>query len=53
MQAFLAHLQSERQLSPHTLRAYRRDVDQLLALAGARALSEIDTALGRRLLAGL
>lgn len=53
VQAFLAHLQSERQLSPHTLRAYRRDVDQLLALAGARALSEIDTALGRRLLAGL
>lgn len=28
--AFLAHLQNERQLSPHTLSSYRRDLEQVL-----------------------
>ena len=37
-QAFLAHLQSERRLSLHTLRVIGAS-DQLLAFAGARALS--------------
>ncbi len=51
--AFLAHLRSERRLSPHTLAAYGRDIDKLLRLAGPADLAQIDVATGRRMLARL
>jgi integrase/recombinase XerC len=37
--AFLDHLRVERQLSPHTLAAYRLDLDRLIAHAGELGLS--------------
>jgi site-specific recombinase XerC len=33
---FLAHLEGERRASPHTLRAYRRDLEDFLARVGER-----------------
>jgi len=51
--AFLLHLRSERRLSAHTLLAYGRDIEQLLALAGDAGLGEIDVAVGRRMLSRL
>ena len=52
-EAFLAHLSRERRLSGHTLAAYRRDIDKLLALAGSVDLADLDTVAGRRMLAQL
>lgn len=31
LDAYCAHLRSERQVSPHTLEAYRRDLNKVLA----------------------
>ncbi|HEY0135685.1 MAG TPA: tyrosine recombinase XerC [Nannocystis sp.] len=36
MDSFLVHLESERRASPHTLRAYRRDLEDFLARVEAR-----------------
>ncbi|UHQ54199.1 tyrosine recombinase XerC [Microbulbifer sp. YPW16] len=41
IERFLAHLESVRQLSPHTLSAYRRDLAQLLRQAEVDGLAEI------------
>ncbi|MEW6118705.1 MAG: tyrosine recombinase XerC [Pseudomonadota bacterium] len=41
---YLQHLAAERRLSPHTLAAYRRDLDSLLRHAGAKPLTELDAA---------
>jgi len=40
--AFLEHLRAERGLSPHTLRAYRRDLEQLAAWLAERGWSDVD-----------
>jgi integrase/recombinase XerC len=40
--AYEAHLRSERHVSPHTLRAYRADLRQFLAFAGASGLARVD-----------
>ena len=58
MQQFITYLQSERDVSPHTLAAYRSDLAQLLAFAlrekGAEvSAQDIDHLLLRRYLAGL
>ena len=56
LDAFLAHLQHERQLSPHSIDASRRDLTRLLALCRAQDLSDwraLDARLLRRLLAQL
>ena len=53
LEAFLRHLRSERQLSEHTLLAYRRDIEKLLRLTDATALDEVDVHLARRLLGRL
>ena len=39
---YLAHLQVERRMSPHTFDAYRRDLDGLNAFATAQGL-EVET----------
>jgi integrase/recombinase XerC len=48
---FIAHLQVERRLSPHTAVAYRRDIDALLCDSDGCALSAMTTAQVRRALA--
>ena len=56
LDAYLDHLRRERQLSPHSLAAYRRDLDKLLALtgeAGLRHWEQLDGRTLRRLLASL
>ncbi|HYQ39710.1 MAG TPA: tyrosine recombinase XerC [Pseudomonas sp.] len=56
LDAYLEHLRRERQLSPHSLAGYRRDLDKLLALAGEAGLtawSQLDARGLRRLLAQL
>ncbi len=53
IEQFLGHLRSERRLSAHTIAAYRRDIDKLLALAGPVDLAELDASAGRRMLAQL
>jgi integrase/recombinase XerC len=56
LDAYLEHLRRERQLSPHSLAGYRRDLDKLLVLAGAAGLtgwSQLDARGLRRLLAQL
>lgn len=56
LDAFLAHLQHERQLSPHSIDASRRDLTRLLALCQAQGLTDwstLDSRLLRRLLAQL
>ena len=41
MQDFLAHLEVERRMSPHTLDAYRRDLDALSAWAQAQGVGDL------------
>jgi integrase/recombinase XerC len=41
MQDFLAHLEVERRMSPHTLDAYRRDLDALSAWAQAQGAGDL------------
>ena len=62
IEAFLAHLAEERSLSPHTVRAYRRDLDRFVAFLGrdwlavdvdAIELSEIDSTAVRAFLGAL
>jgi integrase/recombinase XerC len=38
---YLQHLAAERRLSPHTVAAYQRDLDNLARLAGAKPLAEL------------
>lgn len=40
--AYLNHLAAERRLSPHTLAAYRRDLDKLVRHAGTTPLEALD-----------
>ncbi len=54
--AYLEHLRSERQVSPHTLDGYRRDLGKLLAFCAAENLHDwaaLDSRQLRRLLARL
>lgn len=56
LDAFCAHLRSERQVSAHTLDAYRRDLLKVLDYCSAEALSDwsaLDTQKLRRLVARL
>ena len=41
MESFLKHLETERNLSPETLRAYRKDLEQLQDFFKAKKLSEL------------
>ncbi len=50
---FLEHLEHERQVSPHTLRGYSRDLLDLLAYTGDRPVAEIDNLAIRGFLAHL
>ena len=43
MDSFLKHLETERNLSPETLRAYRKDHEQLRDFFEVKDLSQIDT----------
>ena len=36
LDSFLVHLETERRVSPHTLRAYRRDIEDFIARVEAR-----------------
>lgn len=49
LDAYLDHLRLERQVSPHTLDGYRRDLRKLLAFAEAEGLAEWGALDGRRL----
>lgn len=51
--AWLAHLQTARRYSPHTLAAYRRDLATLVALSGDTPLQSLTPALARRFLGKL
>jgi len=56
LDAYYAHLRSERQVSPHTLDAYRRDLDKVLAFCTQEALGDwkaLDIQRLRRLVAKL
>lgn len=58
IQQFTAYLQTERDVSPHTLAAYRSDLAQMLAFAvrekgEAASAQDVDHLLLRRYLAGL
>ena len=56
LDAYLDYLRRERQLSPHSLAGYRRDLDKLLALAAESGLErweQLDSKTLRRLLASL
>lgn len=50
---FLSHLAHERRLSPHTVAAYRRDVEALFRQAGATPLDELSVHHIRRFLGQL
>jgi integrase/recombinase XerC len=50
---FLAHLRHQRQLSPHTVSSYARDIVQLFALAGGTPLEALDAHAARRFVATL
>ncbi|MGB1072352.1 MAG: site-specific integrase, partial [Planctomycetota bacterium] len=41
MDSFLKHLETERNLSPETLRAYRKDLEQLQDFFKAKKLSDL------------
>lgn len=43
VERFLAHLRNERRLSPHTVQAYRRDLDTLLHFCARRSLQDFRT----------
>jgi len=49
LDAYLDHLRLERQMSPHTLDGYRRDLRKLLAFAEAEGLADWGALDGRRL----
>jgi len=49
LDAYLDHLRLERQVSPHTLDGYRRDLRKLLAFAEAEGLADWGTLDSRRL----
>ena len=54
LDAYLAHLRNERQLSAHTLAAYQRDLQRVLTLCLSDSLAswtELDTARLRRMVA--
>ena len=56
LDAYLEHLRRERQVSPHTLAAYQRDLLKLLPLAeqdGLQTWNELDSARLRRMIARL
>jgi integrase/recombinase XerC len=56
LDAYYAHLRSERQVSPHTLDAYRRDLDKVLAFCSKEGLGDwaaLDIQRLRRLVAKL
>ena len=56
LDAYLAHLRNERQLSAHTLDAYQRDMQRILALCmqdNLTSWNELDTARLRRMIARL
>ena len=53
LERYLAHLRNERRLSPHTLSAYRRDADLLVALCGDRTLERLAGADIRRFVSTL
>jgi integrase/recombinase XerC len=56
LDAYYAHLRSERQVSPHTLDAYRRDLDKVLAFCITEGLGDwaaLDIQRLRRLVAKL
>ncbi|OWT75076.1 tyrosine recombinase XerC [Achromobacter sp. HZ28] len=53
MQAWLAHLQTNRRYSPHTLDGYRRDLAHLATLAGERPLDQLATGHIRQFVARL
>lgn len=56
LEAYCAHLRSERQVSPHTLEAYRRDLDKVLAFCEKEAVggwAALDIQKLRRLVAKL
>ena len=56
LDAYLDHLRRERQLSPHSLAGYRRDLDKLLVLATEAGLThweQLDGKALRRLIASL
>jgi integrase/recombinase XerC len=56
LEAYCAHLRSERQVSPHTLEAYRRDLDKVLAFCEKEAVgawATLDIQRLRRLVAKL
>ena len=53
IERYLAHLRNERRLSPHTLSAYRRDADLLVALCGDRPLERLAGADIRRFVSTL
>jgi integrase/recombinase XerC len=44
VESYLQHLATERRLSPHTVKNYRRDLDGLVRLVGDRPLAELTTA---------
>ncbi len=47
--AFLEHLRVERAMSPHTLDAYRRDLERLAAWARAKVLDDLTALRGEQL----
>ncbi len=53
MQAWLAHLETHRRYSPHTLAGYRRDLAHLAALAGTRPLEQLSNGHIRQFVARL
>jgi len=53
LRGYLEHLANERRLSPHTLRSYARDIEALIALAGAARLDRLGVHEIRRFVAQL